>query len=246
MKDLRDAVKYWNSKYKPENAIELLLEITKEYQEKSVFTSSMGLEDQVITDILAKSHTKCRIITLDTGRLFNETYNLIEKSERKYKIKIEIYFPNHNSVEKMVSEKGVNLFYESVENRKECCHIRKIEPLQRALQNSKVWITGLRSDQSETRVNTHFAEFDEKFQVLKINPLLDWSLDDTWKYIKENNVPYNPLHDEGYPSIGCAPCTRSIMPGENIRAGRWWWESPETKECGLHIKDGVLVSSKEK
>ncbi|HNH08001.1 MAG TPA: phosphoadenylyl-sulfate reductase [Leptospiraceae bacterium] len=166
------------------------------------------------------------------------------ETERRYNIKIEVYFPDAEKTEDMVREKGINLFYASVENRKLCCAVRKLEPLERALNGARLWITGLRREQSVTRTQMNFAEWDEKYQTVKINPLIDWTWEKTLAYIKENKVPYNPLHDQNFPSIGCAPCTRAVLEGENIRAGRWWWENPETKECGLHISDGQIIRNK--
>jgi phosphoadenosine phosphosulfate reductase len=172
---------------------------------------------------------------LDTGRLPQETYDVIEETREKYNIEIKVMFPDLKQVEQMVNENGPNLFYESIENRKLCCRIRKVEPLKRALSELDAWICGLRAEQSPTRQKLDKVEWDENFNLIKINPLADWTQNQVWQYIKENNVPYNELHDKGYPSIGCAPCTRPIEPGENIRAGRWWWENPEHKECGLHL-----------
>ena len=175
-----------------------------------------------------------RIFTLDTGRLFPETYSLIERTNMNYGIKIRLFFPDYREVEKMVSENGVNLFYESVEKRRMCCHIRKLEPLKRAFAGLKVWICGLRHEQSVTRTGNQVVEWDEGNGLLKVNPLIDWTEAQTWEYIKKNGVPYNALHDKGFPSIGCQPCTRAVKPGEDVRAGRWWWESPDHRECGLH------------
>jgi phosphoadenosine phosphosulfate reductase len=205
-----------------------------EYKEKIVLSSSLGAEDQVLTDMIAKIAPSTRIFTLDTGRLFYETYELIEKTCLRYKIKMEVYSPDQDQVEKMVAQKGINLFYQSVENRKECCHIRKIVPLKRAFSGSEVWICGLRREQSVTRTENQMIEWDEANGMIKLNPLIDWTEKQVWDYIKANNVPYNSLHDKGYPSIGCQPCTREVFPGENVRAGRWWWENPDSKECGLH------------
>lgn len=229
-------VKKWNDLYvqnRTEKTLELLL---KEFGEDVWFSTSLGIEDQVLLDLLVKTKLPFTVFTLDTGRLFYETYNLLEKTERVYNLKIQTYFPNFEQVQKMVNEKGINLFYESVENRKECCRVRKLEPLARALKQAKVWMTGLRREQSVTRTEMLFAEWDFSHNVLKINPLIDWTLDEIWNYAKEHKVPYNPLHDQNFPSIGCAPCTREVLPGEDIRAGRWWWENPNTKECGLHVK----------
>lgn len=215
----------------PQQVIDWFL---REYKGKIAFSSSMGVEDQVLTDMIVKIDRSTPIFTLDTGRLFYETYELIEKTCLRYKISIKVYFPDFNEVQTMVNSKGINLFFQSIENRKECCRIRKIEPLKRAFQGLDVWICGLRREQSATRTLNKRVEWDEANGLIKLNPLIAWTEKQVWDYIKENNVPYNTLHDQGYPSIGCQPCTRAIMPGEDIRAGRWWWENPETKECGLH------------
>lgn len=199
------------------------------------FSTSLGQEDQVISHAIAKAKTTIRVFTLDTGRLFNETYELLEKTIARYKLPIQIYYPDATNIENYVNQKGINAFYESVANRKECCHIRKVEPLNRALQGAKIWITGLRADQSITREEMKMVEWDEQRGLYKYNPLIHWTLDDVVNYINEFDVPYNPLHDKGFISIGCAPCTRALEPGEDIRAGRWWWEDAIKKECGLHI-----------
>ncbi len=215
----------------PEDVLKWFL---AEFKNRIILSSSLGLEDQVLTDMVVKIAPETRIFTLDTGRLFYETYELIEKTCLRYKIKMEVYSPDQKEVEQMVMQKGINLFYQSVENRKECCRIRKINPLKRAFAGSDVWICGLRREQSVTRTDNKLIEWDEANQMIKLNPLIDWTEQQVWDYIKQNNVPYNSLHDKGYPSIGCQPCTRAIFPGEDVRAGRWWWESPESKECGLH------------
>lgn len=215
-------------------ADEVLKWFLNEFKSQIVLSSSLGLEDQVLTDMVVKIDPNTRIFTLDTGRLFYETHELIEKTCLRYKIKMEVYSPNQDEVEAMVLNKGINLFYQSVENRKECCRIRKINPLKRAFAGSDVWICGLRREQSVTRTDNQLIEWDEANGMIKLNPLIDWTEQQVWDYIKQNNVPYNSLHDKGYPSIGCQPCTRAIFPGEDVRAGRWWWESPESKECGLH------------
>ena len=207
------------------------------YEDQIVFTSSFGIEDQVITDMICTNDINIELATLDTGRLFRETYKVFSQTIQKYNRKISSYFPDTASVEKMVSEKGPYSFYESVENRKECCHIRKVEPLNRALRGMKCWVTGIRSGQSEGRDKLKLIEIDEARGIYKYNPLLDWDLEKVEGYIKEHNVPYNILHDRGYVSIGCEPCTRPIKPGEDFRAGRWWWESNSGKECGLHEGD---------
>lgn len=204
------------------------------YPGKVKFSSSLGQEDQVLTDMISRHSIDITIFTLDTGRLFNETYELIEKTEACYKKKIQIYFPQPVAVEEMVNDKGINLFYNSVEERKLCCNIRKVEPLNRALTGTSVWITGLRSSQTNIRQELPLIEWLPEKNLLKYNPLLNWSYDEVMNYIHSNSVPYNPLHDKGFVSIGCLPCTRAIEPGEDPRAGRWWWETSQ-KECGLHI-----------
>lgn len=241
--EIEQFIQSLNEGYKKEGD-SILPVLLEEFEKTAVFATSMGAEDQVLTDILVKSGHPFRIITLDTGRLFYETYDLMEKTERRYSIRIEVYFPDAEKTEDMVREKGINLFYASVENRKLCCAVRKLEPLERALNGARLWITGLRREQSVTRTEMQFAEWDEKYQTVKINPLIDWTWERTLTYIKEHKVPYNPLHDQNFPSIGCAPCTRAILEGEDIRAGRWWWENPETKECGLHISDGQIIRNK--
>jgi len=205
------------------------------FPSKITFATSLGEEDQVILDIIAKTAPGVEIFTLDTGRLFAESYELLAKNQKKYSnLNFKIYYPETKRVEEMVHSKGINLFYESVENRKLCCHVRKVEPLQRALSNKDAWIVGLRRDQAITRSTLEPVEWDEANKKVKFNPLYNWSLDQVRDYIKKNNVDINPLHSQGFVSIGCAPCTRAIKPGEDIRAGRWWWEEPEQKECGLH------------
>jgi len=215
----------------PEDVLKFAIE---QYGSKVAFASSLGAEDQMITDMLSKINKKITIFTLDTGRLFPETYDLIEKTSNYYGIKLKVYFPDYKKVEKMVEEKGINLFYKSVENRERCCYLRKQEPLKRAFKGLDAWICGLRREQSITRINNKVVEWDEQNGLFKINPLIEWTEQEVWDYIKKHNVPYNELHDKGFPSIGCQPCTRAVKPGEDIRAGRWWWEEPEKKECGLH------------
>ncbi|TSA26690.1 MAG: phosphoadenylyl-sulfate reductase [Bacteroidetes bacterium] len=202
---------------------------------KVAFSSSLGAEDQVLTHMLAATGNSVKLFTLDTGRLFQETYELLDSTIQRYQLPIEVYFPHTRQVENMVNEHGINLFYQSIENRKLCCHIRKIEPLKRALEGMEIWISGIRREQSVTRVDTPSIEWDADLGLIKVHPLIDWKDEDVWHYIREHKVPYNTLHDKGYPSIGCLPCTRAILPGEDVRAGRWWWELPDLKECGLHI-----------
>ncbi|MDN3668896.1 phosphoadenylyl-sulfate reductase [Echinicola jeungdonensis] len=215
--------------------VEAISQLCELYPGKVVFSTSLGQEDQVITEIIAKNKLPVNIFTLDTGRLFYETYDLLSRTEAKYKVKIKTYFPKSESVEELVNDMGINGMYLSPENRKNCCYVRKVEPLKRALEGNTIWITGLRSEQSNNRSSMRKIEWDEGNQILKYNPLLDWSMDDMLQYIQDNKIPYNPLHDKGFVSIGCAPCTRAIEPGEDPRAGRWWWENSK-KECGLHTK----------
>jgi len=198
------------------------------------FSSSLGQEDQVLTDIISRHHIPINIFTIDTGRLFNEAYDTLEKTRARYKINIDVFFPQADAVQQMVNEHGVNLFYDSVANRQACCNVRKVEPLNRALQNTTVWITGLRASQTDLRKNIPVVEWLSDREIYKINPLLHWSFDDVLNYINKYSVPYNLLHDKGFVSIGCAPCTRAIEAGEDPRAGRWWWEVSH-KECGLHL-----------
>ncbi len=207
------------------------------FHPKIALASSFGAEDVAIIDMLVKINPKARVFTLDTGRLNQETYDVMDQIREKYRLSVEVYFPQAEVVEQMVRERGLNLFYHSIENRKLCCGIRKVEPLNRALKTVDAWVTGLRRDQVVTRASVKKVDLDQDHGgIVKINPLADWSWDQVMDYVKRNHVPYNVLHDQGYPSIGCAPCTRAIKPGEDFRAGRWWWERPEQKECGLHVK----------
>jgi len=200
------------------------------------FANSFGAEDMVLTDIIQRHQLGIEIFSLDTGRLPTETYDLIAKTEQTYNTKLKIYFPQAEAVESYVRTHGINAFYESIDLRKACCFMRKVEPLQRALKGKKAWVTGMRAEQSATRVNLPFREFDAVNQLEKLNPLSNWTEQEVWAYIRLHEVPYNKLHDQFYPSIGCAPCTRAIAVGEDVRAGRWWWEDPNSKECGLHVK----------
>ncbi|WP_438861448.1 phosphoadenylyl-sulfate reductase [Flavobacterium adhaerens] len=212
---------------------ETLAFLGNEYPGKVVFSTSFGQEDQVITALIAQNELPINIFTLDTGRLFQETYDVFHKTLKKYKKPIEVYFPEAATVESLLKQKGPNSFYESVENRKECCFIRKVVPLRKALSGNAIWITGLRAEQSENRNSLALFEYDAGFDIVKFNPLLKWTLQEVEDYLEQNNVPQNALHKKGFVSIGCAPCTRAIFPGEDIRAGRWYWESSH-KECGLH------------
>ena len=201
---------------------------------KVIFTTSLGIEDQVITHKIFRNNLNIKVATLDTGRLFPQTYDVLSNTIIRYNKKIDVYFPEFEDVEKMVTEKGPLSFYKSVENRKECCKVRKVVPLNRALKGMECWISGIRAEQSDNRNQMDWLEYDEANNYYKFYPLFNWSFDEVIKFIKENNVPYNSLHDKGYVSIGCEPCTRAIKPGEDFRAGRWWWENDGPKECGLH------------
>ncbi len=200
-----------------------------------VFSNSLGAEDMVLTDLIAKHFPGIAMFSLDTGRLPQETYELMQQVRARYAIPLQLYFPDAQKIEPFAALHGVNGFYDSVESRKACCHIRKVEPLRRALQGKGAWVTGMRREQAVSRSNLQVSVFDADNGLQKYNPLLDWSHDEVWDYIHSNDVPYNSLHDRSYPSIGCAPCTRATAGNEDIRAGRWWWESPESKECGLHV-----------
>ncbi len=220
----------------PLTAQELLRWALGRFHPRIALASSFGAEGMVVIDMLLRLEPTARVFTLDTGRLPAETYSLMEAIRERYGLAIDVYFPRADAVETMVREHGVNLFYQSVENRKRCCAVRKVEPLERGLVGLDAWITGLRREQAVTRTDLRKVEVDQAHAgILKINPLADWTWDLVWDYIHAHDVPYNVLHDRGYPSIGCAPCTRAVAPGQDLRAGRWWWETPETKECGLHV-----------
>lgn len=210
--------------------------IVKNYGQRVVFSTSFGIEDQVLTHMLSNDVGQVSIFTLETGRLFPETYYVWNRTLERYGLQIKAYYPQADAVEKMVSEKGPSSFYESVGNRKECCFIRKIEPLRRAIKGFDIWITGIRAEQSPNRGTMDFIEWDEANSIVKVHPLYYWTLEDVEVFLRRFNVPYNPLHDKGFPSIGCQPCTRAVEKGEDFRAGRWWWEDQSKKECGLHIR----------
>ncbi len=234
---MQEKIQSYNRDLKDASAREIISFFCAEFADQIAFATSLGAEDQVITHMIANTDPTVRIITLDTGRLFQESYDLIDITRKKYGMVIHISFPDGEDVEEMVSAHGINLFYDSVENRKLCCHIRKVEPFKRALRGLDAWFSGLRKDQSVTRKNRELVEWDETNEMIKINPLLNWTEAQVWDYIKTHGIPYNPLHDKGFPSIGCLPCTRAILPGEDLRAGRWWWENPDNRECGLHLKE---------
>lgn len=216
-------------------ALTLLKSAITEFPEIT-FANSFGAEDMVLTDIIQTEKLNVETFSLDTGRLPSETYTLMAEAEKKYNAKPIVFFPKHETVEQYVRSQGINAFYESIELRKACCHMRKVEPLKRALHSKQAWITGMRAEQAATRSSLPVQEFDEGNKLEKFNPLSDWTEPEVWAYIRMFDVPYNQLHNEFYPSIGCAPCTRAVAIGEDVRAGRWWWEDPKNKECGLHVK----------
>ena len=214
--------------------VDALKKIVTEFGDRAAFSTSLSWEDQVITHHIFSNDLPIRVFTLDTGRLFPETYGVFNRILDRYKKKIEVFSPKHEGVEKMVTEKGPLSFYVSLENRKECCFIRKVEPLNRALDNVDCWITGLRAEHSENRKDMSMTEIDVQRNIVKVHPIFNWSLEQVKNEIKEFNIPYNSLHDKGFVSIGCQPCTRAVQEGEDFRAGRWWWENADKKECGLH------------
>jgi phosphoadenosine phosphosulfate reductase len=217
--------------------------IAREYT-PAVFASSLAAEDMVLTDLILKDKLPIGIFSLETGRLHKETLVMLDRVKAHYGYDIALFRPQQEAVDQYVAQNGLNAFYDSVDMRKECCRIRKVEPLGRALSGNKAWITGQRRAQSNTRTTLLVHEDDPAHLMDKFNPLADWSEEDVWEYLRANDVPTNALHDQGFPSIGCEPCTRAIEPGEDVRAGRWWWENPESKECGLHVVDGKLIRIK--
>lgn len=217
------------------NIHEFIKALTEQFPGQVTFSTSFSYEDQVIAHEILSNQLPVSVFTLDTGRLFAETYSVWSNTNEKYHANITAYYPDYRLLEEFVTDKGPNAFYESVENRKQCCFIRKVEPLKRALAGNAIWITGLRAEHSPDRKDLSVIEWDETNQIIKYNPILHWNTEQVKQYIDNNNVPYNPLHDRGFVSIGCAPCTRAIRPGEDFRAGRWWWEDAAKKECGLHI-----------
>ena len=225
-----------NAEFAGKTPQELLQYAMARFGSRIALSSSLSIEDQTLTDMMLGIDRKARIFTLDTGRLFPETYALLDKTNLHYDIKIEVFCPQTEALQEMVNSQGINLFYESIEKRHRCCQVRKLEPLSRAFRTLDAWVCGLRRSQSITRGDMRLVEWDERHGLLKINPLIDWSEERTWAYIREHKVPYNTLHDKGFPSIGCQPCTRAVRPGDDIRSGRWWWEDPQHRECGLHSK----------
>jgi phosphoadenosine phosphosulfate reductase len=232
----KEEIQQLNAEFEKKTPQEVLSYFLRRFKGKIALSSSLGIEDQALTHMVCNIDNSTRIFTLDTGRLFPETYNLIDRTNKHFGINLEIYFPDASRVEQMVRTKGINLFYDSIESRKECCRVRKLEPLKRAFSELEVWICGLRKDQSITRFFSQMIEWDEANGLIKINPLINWNEKKVWEYINIHHIPFNELHDKGFPSIGCQPCTREVAKGEDIRSGRWWWEAPEHKECGLHQK----------
>jgi len=222
-----------------------LRQLSQAYPGQIVFSSSFSWEDQAISHLIFSQQLPIEVFTLDTGRLFPETYSTWSRTLEKYNQPIVAYYPDALALQDFVAEKGPNSFYDSVDNRKQCCFIRKVEPLQRALKNKKIWITGIRAEHSPNRHDMQQVEWDETNKIIKFHPILNWSTEEVKQFINNNNIPYNPLHDKGFVSIGCAPCTRAIKPGEDFRAGRWWWEDSSKKECGLHVHAPASESAEE-
>jgi len=232
-----DAIDEYRRQARGLNAEETLRWAARTFAGGLTVASSLGAEDQVLVHMIARGDLGIPVFTLDTGRMFNESYELMATTQAALGVTITPYFPDAAEVEAMVAGHGINLFYDSVEQRKRCCNVRKVRPLRRALAGKSAWVTGLRRAQSVTRTALETVEWDEQNGLVKISPLADWSEDDVWEYIRANDVPYNALHDRGFPSIGCAPCTRAVAPGADPRSGRWWWEHPEHRECGLHSNE---------
>jgi phosphoadenosine phosphosulfate reductase len=230
----KDDIPALNERFKDASPEEVLAYVLKEFKDRIALSSSLSIEDQALTKMIVDIDKSIRIFTLDTGRLFPETYQLIDRTNLTYNIRIEVFFPDYREVQRMVREEGINLFYNSIESRHRCCAIRKLEPLKRAFKGLDAWICGLRHEQSVTRKDMQLIEWDDQHDIVKINPLINWTEQQVREYIHDHHVPYNKLFDKGYPSIGCEPCTRAVKPGEDPRSGRWWWEAPDKRECGLH------------
>jgi len=235
-KELEALIAQWNEESRDKNPVGVIAFFLQHFGDKIVLSTSLGLEDQVLTEMVLRQKKDAEVFTLDTGRLFPETYDLIARTNKFFGIRMKTYFPEAEKVEEMVAENGINLFYDSVEKRKLCCSIRKVAQLPRAFKDKQAWICGLRKDQSVSRFFNKLVEWDAANGLVKINPLINWTEKEVWDYINKHKIPYNLLHDRGFPSIGCEPCTRAIEPGEDIRSGRWWWENELHKECGLHKK----------
>lgn len=231
-----DEIAVLNRQFENSTPQQVLQYFMEKIGERLALSSSLSIEDQTLTDMMLKIDKQAHIFTLDTGRLFPETYQLIDQTNEHYGVKLRVFCPQTEDLQRFVATEGINPFYESIEKRHACCQVRKLEPLSRAFRNLDAWVCGLRNSQSVTRSSMRLIEWDEQHGLLKINPLIHWSEEQVWDYIKSNRVPYNRLHDKGFPSIGCEPCTRAVRHIDDIRAGRWWWESPEHRECGLHQK----------
>lgn len=215
---------------------ERLAKVASLFHGRIIFTTSFGIEDQVISHKIFTGNLDIKVVTLDTGRLFSETYEVFARTLTRYKKKINVYFPHNQDIEDLLTQKGPFSFYNSIEDRKECCKIRKVIPLNRALAGMECWLSGVRSAQSDNRLAMNELEFDDERGFFKFHPLFNWTYEEVEDYIREENIPYNSLHDKGYPSIGCAPCTRAVVRGDDFRSGRWWWEKDGPKECGCHAK----------
>ena len=237
MSDLKNRVEEINAAFKSLTVVEMLRWLSEQFPGAVCYSSAFGLEGQVVTHFILKNKISIKVFTIDTGRNFQETYNVWRATNDKYGVNIETYYPMADSVQKMLTEKGPNSFYDSPENRKECCYLRKVEPLNRALKGQKIWISGLRAEQSVLRSNKEPVEWDSEREMIKVYPLFYWTAVEVKDIIHNENIPYNELSDKGFLSIGCAPCTRAVRPGENERSGRWWWEDNEEKECGIHIPE---------
>jgi phosphoadenosine phosphosulfate reductase len=226
----------WRTQLEGQSPEAVLAWAAAQFAGRIALSSSLGPEDQVLTDMIGRTAARIPVFTLDTGRLFEECYQLIEQTEARYQMRIQVYFPDPADVEQMITHHGVNLFRSSTELRKLCCRVRKLDPLGRALAGLEAWVTGLRREQSVTRSGVRTVEWDETNRMIKINPLAGWDENRVWSYVRDHRVPYNLLHDRGFPSIGCSCCTRAVSPGADPRSGRWWWELPEQRECGLHVR----------
>jgi phosphoadenosine phosphosulfate reductase len=240
---LKEAMAFLQKNIEDTTISGVLEQLVTSFPRAVTFSTSFSYEDQVITDLISKSNADLSIFTLDTGRQFNETYSTWSRTIEKYSLKINAFYPDETELKEFVTKNGPNAFYESVDLRKSCCYIRKVVPLKKALQGMAVWVTGLRAQHSPDRSDLQLLEWDESNQVIKYNPLLHWTTEEVRSYIDENNIPYNSLHDKGFVSIGCAPCTRATRPGEDFRAGRWWWEDAGKKECGLHVHQVTTLSN---
>ncbi len=241
---MKNKIIEWNRQFRDASIDQFLSYFLNKYDDRYVVASSLSYEDQINTHVSLKIRPNARIFILDTGRLHKETYDVIDQTSLLYDFKYEILKPNERDVSNMVNKFGLNLFYDSIDNRKKCCSVRKVEPLSRVLSTADVWVTGLRSQQSVTRTSLELVQWDDTFNLLKLNPLANWTEDEVKEFVRINKIPFNKLHEKGYPSIGCEPCTRAIKDDEDIRSGRWWWEDPEHKECGLHVVNGKLQSKK--